>query len=60
MKKPAFISIIKCNIRFTIIFSLLSIILGQSPDFNLTIFVNGGEYDFDLMTGFSSAASDRT
>ena len=59
MKKPAFISIIKCNIRFTIIFSLLSIILGQSPDFNLTINVNGGGYDYDLIIGFSSDASDK-
>ena len=59
MKKPAFISIIKCNIRLTIIFFLLSIILGQSPDFNLTINVNGGEYDYDLTIGFSSDASDK-
>ena len=59
MKKPAFISIIKCNIRLTINFFLLSIILGQSPDFNLTINVNGGEYDYDLIIGFSSDASDK-
>ena len=59
MKKPAFISIIKCNIRLTIIFSLVSIILGQSPDFNLTINVNGGGYGYDLTIGFTSDASDK-
>ena len=59
MKKPAFISIIKCNIHLTIIFSLLSVVLTQSPDFNLTINVSGGGYDYDLIIGFSPVASDK-
>jgi len=59
MKKPAFISIIKCNIRLTMIFSLLSIIPGQSPNFSLTINVSGGGYGYDLTIGFSPDASDK-
>mgnify|MGYP007026201789 CR=1 FL=1 len=41
------------------IFSLLSVVLAQSPDFNLTINVSGDGYDYDLIIGFSPVASDK-
>ena len=59
MKKPAFIKTIKNHFYTIMLFSASSIVIAQSPDFNLTINVSGGGYGYDLVVGFSPDATDK-
>ena len=59
MKIQVLIQTLTKHFYTTILLPVFSIVIAQTPDFNLTINVSGGNYGYDLVVGFSPDASDK-
>ena len=59
MKIQVLIKTLTKHFYTTILLPVFSIVIAQTPDFNLTINVSGGNYGYDLVVGFSPDASDK-
>ena len=59
MRIQVLIKTLTKHIYTTILLPVFSIVIAQTPDFNLTINVSGGNYGYDLVVGFSPDASDK-